>query len=163
ELAEEIAAGERPRVGDHLIDSALSDDVAAVLTGAGPEIDDMIRCAHRLFIVLDDDHGVAEIAQRVERREEPRVVALMQSDRWLDQLANVLSLDRDRERFRLESPAAACVARTYLHELLELDADRIGLGLAVAALHVREHALPLERRGKVRAGVGLTRRLFPRL
>jgi len=33
--------------------------------------------------VLDDHHGVAEVAQPVERLQEPVVVALMQSDRGL--------------------------------------------------------------------------------
>src|SRR5581483_9491725 len=38
---------------------------------------------HRLLVVLDDDDGVAEIAQGTQRIEEPAVVALMQPDRRL--------------------------------------------------------------------------------
>ena len=36
-----------------------------------------------LFVVLDDEHGVAEIAELAERAEQPPVVALMQPDRRL--------------------------------------------------------------------------------
>jgi len=37
----------------------------------------------RLFVVLDDDDGVAEVAQVLERGKEARVVALVQPDRGL--------------------------------------------------------------------------------
>ena len=57
--------------------------MAAVLAGAGPEVDDVVGRADRLFVVLDDDHGVAEIAQPRERREQRAVVALVQADRRL--------------------------------------------------------------------------------
>ena len=46
-----------------LVHRADGDDLAAVLPCPGAEIDDVIRGAHRLFVVLDDDHRVAEIAQ----------------------------------------------------------------------------------------------------
>ena len=36
--------------------------------------------ADGVFIVFDDEHGVAEIAQRFERFDEALVVALMQTD-----------------------------------------------------------------------------------
>ena len=38
------------------------DDVAAVLTSPRPEVDDVVGCAHRLLVVLDDQNGVAEVA-----------------------------------------------------------------------------------------------------
>ena len=62
---------------------ALEDDVAAVVAGAGSEIDDVVGGADRLLVVLDDDHGVAEIAQPRQRREQLPVVALVQADRRL--------------------------------------------------------------------------------
>src|SRR5215510_13664921 len=37
----------------------------------------------RLFVVLDDDHGVAEVAQAHEGVDEALVVALVQADRRL--------------------------------------------------------------------------------
>ena len=42
-------------------------DAAAVLAGAGPEVDEVVGRAHRLLVVLDDEHGVAEVAQPLER------------------------------------------------------------------------------------------------
>src|SRR5438094_6171150 len=62
---------------------ALKNHVPAVLAGAGSEIDDVIGGANRLLVVLDDDHGVPEIPQPRERREQLAVVALMEADRRL--------------------------------------------------------------------------------
>ena len=67
----------------HLGGRALRDDPPAVLAGAGAEVDEVVGRAHRLLVVLDDDHGVAEVAQPLERRDQLRVVALVQADRGL--------------------------------------------------------------------------------
>ena len=55
--------------------------MTAVLPSSRTEIHDIVRRANRLFVVLDHDDGVAEIPELLERREQPRVVALMQTDR----------------------------------------------------------------------------------
>ena len=39
------------------------DDLAAVLAGSRTDVDDVVRSAHRLLVVLDDDERVAEVAQ----------------------------------------------------------------------------------------------------
>ena len=57
--------------------------MAAVLAGAGPEIDHVVGRPDRLLVVLDDDDGVAEIAQARQRRQQLAVVALVQADRRL--------------------------------------------------------------------------------
>jgi hypothetical protein len=62
---------------------AACDDLAAVLAGARADVDDVVGGADRLLVVLDDDHGVAEVAQPLERLDQPRVVALVQADRRL--------------------------------------------------------------------------------
>ena len=49
----------------------------------GPEVDDVVGGADRLLVVLDDDDGVAEIAQPRQRRQQLAVVALVQADRRL--------------------------------------------------------------------------------
>ncbi len=49
----------------------------------GPHVDDVVGGADRLLVVLDDDHGVSEVAQALERGQEPGVVALVQADRRL--------------------------------------------------------------------------------
>ena len=62
---------------------ALCDDPAAVLAGPGPMSTRWSARAHRLLVVLDDDHRVAEVAQALERLDQLRVVALVQADRRL--------------------------------------------------------------------------------
>src|ERR1700688_183213 len=48
---------------------------------ARPHIDHVIGAADRLFVVLDNNHSIAEIAQALERFEKLGIVALMQPDR----------------------------------------------------------------------------------
>ena len=47
---------------------------------AGADVDEVIRRAHRVLIVLDDDERVAKVAQSLERGEQLVVVALVQAD-----------------------------------------------------------------------------------
>ena len=49
----------------------------------GPHVDEPVGAAHHLLVVLDDEHGVAEVAQPLERADQPVVVALVQADRRL--------------------------------------------------------------------------------
>ena len=51
--------------------------------GARTHVDQMICGADRVLVMLDDDHGVAEVAQPPQRREQAGVVALVQADRRL--------------------------------------------------------------------------------
>ena len=44
---------------------AVGDEVAAVLAGAGAEVEDVVGVADGVFVVLDDEDGVAEVAQVV--------------------------------------------------------------------------------------------------
>ena len=59
------------------------DHVAAVLARARPHVDQVVGGAHRALVVLDHQHGVAEVAQALERRDQALVVALVQADRRL--------------------------------------------------------------------------------
>ena len=81
--AGEELAGERIRVGHDLGRRALGDDVAAVDAGGGADVDDVVGLADGVLVVLDDDDGVADVAQVLERAEQALVVALMQADRGL--------------------------------------------------------------------------------
>ena len=54
--------------------------VAAVHAGARSHLDDVIRRADRVLVVLDDDHRVADVAQALERRDHLHVVLRMQPD-----------------------------------------------------------------------------------
>ena len=59
------------------------DDVAAMHAGAGADVDHIVGDADGVLVVLDHDHGVAEVAQPLQRVEQPRIVALVQADRGL--------------------------------------------------------------------------------
>ena len=70
-------------VGHDVGGRALGDDASAVHAGAGADVDHVIGGEDRVLVVLDHDHGVAEVAQPLQRFQKPRVVALMQPDRGL--------------------------------------------------------------------------------
>ncbi len=55
--------------------------MAAVDAGAGPDVEHVVGGADGVLVVLDDDDGVAEVAQPLEGFEQARVVALVQADR----------------------------------------------------------------------------------
>ncbi len=78
--AGEIAAGERFGASHDLRRSAFRDDVAAETAGAGAEVENVVGVADGVFVVLDDEDGVAEIAQAHESFDEAGVVALVQAD-----------------------------------------------------------------------------------
>ena len=59
-----------------LVGRAVGDDLAAVLAGAGADVDEVVGGAHHRLVVLDDEHGVAEVAQARERADQALVVAL---------------------------------------------------------------------------------------
>ena len=81
--ADEILAGQRARIGHDLARRPLRDHLAAMDAGTRPDIDDVIRRMDRVFVMLDDDHGIADISEMNQRLEKPRIVALMQPDRGL--------------------------------------------------------------------------------
>ena len=103
---------------------ALEDHVAAVLAGARPEIDHVVGHADRLLVVLDDDDGVAEIAQARERREQLPVVALMQADRRLvEHVQHACQIRADLRREADALPFAARQRRGAAAERQIADAD----------------------------------------
>src|SRR4051794_5380543 len=82
-LPRQVLPGDRLLGLQHVLDRARDDDLAAVLPRARTDVDHVIGDTDRLFVVLDDDHGVAEVAQPHERLDEPAIVALVQTDRRL--------------------------------------------------------------------------------
>ncbi len=104
----EIAAGQRFGTGHDLFRRALGDDVAAEPAGAGAEIEHVVGVANGFFVVLDHQHGVAQIAQALERLDEAVVVALVQTDGWL--VENVENAAQPRADLRGEADALAFAA-----------------------------------------------------
>ena len=60
----------------------LCDDFASMHAGARAKIDNVIRAAHRLLVVLDDHERISFFAQRRKRIEQTQVIARMQTNRW---------------------------------------------------------------------------------
>ena len=69
-----VSSPPRPR------DRAGVHDVAAVLPRARADVDDVVGGADGLLVVLDHDDRVAQVAQPLQRGDEPLVVALVQAD-----------------------------------------------------------------------------------
>ena len=85
QFAGEIFAGQRLRIVHDVGGRALRDDMAAMHAGAGADIEHMIGEPDGVLVMLDHDHGVAEVAQPLQRFQQPRIVALVQADRGLVQ------------------------------------------------------------------------------
>ena len=85
EATGEIFSGDGVGVGGDFGDRAGGEDVAAKLARAGAEIEEMVGGADDVGVVLDDEDGVAEIAQGVEDADELGGVAGMQADGGLIQ------------------------------------------------------------------------------
>jgi hypothetical protein len=48
--------------------------------GTRPHVDDVVGGADHVLVVLDHQHAVANVAQMLERADQPVVVALVQAD-----------------------------------------------------------------------------------
>ena len=70
----------RVGVGQQVGDGAGVHHLAAVLARAGADVDDPVGGGDGVLVVLDDDEGVAEVAQAGEGLDQPVVVALVQPD-----------------------------------------------------------------------------------
>ena len=66
--------------GHDLVGGSLRHDPPAVPARPGSHVDDVIGAADRLFVVLDHDQGVAQVAQVQEGVEKTPIVALVQAD-----------------------------------------------------------------------------------
>ena len=107
-----------------LVRRALGDHVAAVLAGAGPEVDEVVGGEHRALVVLDDDHGVAEVAEPVEGRDQLLVVALVKADRGLVEHvhdADQARADLGREPDPLRLAAGEGARRARQREVADAD------------------------------------------
>ena len=111
----------------------MAHDLAAVLARARAHVDDEVGRADRLLVVLDDDDGVAEVAQPLHRRDEARVVALVQADRRL--VEDVEHAHEPGADLRREPDALRLAAGERRRAALERE---------VVEPHVDEEAQPLE-------------------
>ena len=72
--------GHRCRLGLDVGDRPLGHHPAAVLARARAHVDDVIRAADHLLVVLDHQHRVALVAQALQGADQLAVVALVQPD-----------------------------------------------------------------------------------
>ena len=125
--ATQILAGERLRGVDDRLYGTFSYDMSAVLSGARPEIDDVIGGTHYRLIMLDDQHRVSYVAQVLESADKTVVVRGMKSYGRL--VAHVQDAHQTRPDLRGKSDslgltAAQCrsssgereVVQTYVQE-----------------------------------------------
>ena len=78
--AGEELPGRRRLAREQIVERALHDDLAAVDAGARAHLDEVVGGADRVLVVLDDDDGVADVAQALERRDHLDVVLRVQAD-----------------------------------------------------------------------------------
>ena len=89
---------------------------------AGADVDEVVRRAHRVLVVLDDDERVAEVAQSLERGEQLVVVALVQADgRLVEDIehAHQARADLRRETDALRLAAGERCARARERQVFE--------------------------------------------
>lgn len=59
---------------------ALGHDLTAMYAGGRADIDDVVGRQDRILVMLDDNDGIADIAQMLQRFEKAGIVALVQAD-----------------------------------------------------------------------------------
>ena len=99
----------------------------AVLAGPGPDVHDPVGGPDGLLVVLDHEDRVAQVAQPRERRDELRVVALVEADRRLVedvQDAHQRRPDLGRQPDPLGLPAGQRDARPVEGQVVEPDVDQ---------------------------------------
>src|SRR5437773_10656715 len=100
-LPGEVLTGQRGGIRHHRGGRPFRDDLPPAFARTGSHVDDVIRREDRVAIVLDDQHGVAEVAKPLEDSEQPSVVARMEADRRL--VEDVEDADQARTDLRGEA------------------------------------------------------------
>ena len=75
-----MLAGEGRTGSDQVGGRTLEDDPAAVVPGAGAEVDYPIGVRHDRLVVLDDNDRLAGVDEPVEQAEQPLDVGGVQAD-----------------------------------------------------------------------------------
>ena len=80
ELPREILAGLGVLAFGKVFDGTLRNDGPAMTSGAGADVNHVIRCTNRVLIMFNDKDGVANVGEVSERIDQSIIVALMQTD-----------------------------------------------------------------------------------
>src|SRR5437899_2055923 len=108
-FAANVKTSDRFGIVGHNARLAQRDDCATVRPCSWSKINDVISPPNCLFIVLDNQYGVAEIAQRRQRIEQTAIVARMQTNRRF--VENVKHSAKLRSNLRRQTNALAFSAR----------------------------------------------------
>src|SRR5438552_5437467 len=156
--AREELPRDRPRHTLDLGGTPLRDDAAAVLARSRAHVDEPVGRAHHLLVVLDHEHGVAEIAQPLERADQAPVVALVEPDRRLvEDVENADELRADLRRQPQALRLAAAQGRGRAVELQVADADVLEQGQPLPDPLPAPRPDPLPRLGQLELGCELQR------
>ena len=120
--AAQILSGQRIGAVADVVGGARRHERAAVHAGTGPKVDEVVGGEDRFLVVLDHDHGVAEIAQPAQGVEQSSVIALMQADRGLIEdihHAGETRTDLTRQTDALRLAARERVGTTFERQVLE--------------------------------------------
>ena len=126
-LARKVLAGQRSLVAQQFLDRARHHDLAAVLPRPGADVHHVVGRADGLLVVLDDDDGVAQVAQAQQGVDQLAVVPLVQADRRLVQYVEhpyqaAAYLGGQPDPLRLPAGQSAGVA--VEGEVIEADVDQ---------------------------------------
>src|SRR6202048_2255856 len=140
QFAGEIFSGQRIRVLHDVGGRALGDDMPAMHAGAGADVEHKIGKADGVLVVLDHDHGIAEVAQPLQGFQQSRIVALVQADRGLVQ--HVEHAGQTGADLRSEADALAFAAGersggARQSEIIQPDIEQEGKPLADLLQHAR--------------------------
>ncbi len=80
QLVAQILGGKRPRFLEETAEAARIHDAPPLLTRTEPHVDDHVGNPDGIGVMLHDQHGVPLVAQLTEDRDQPFVVAGVQSD-----------------------------------------------------------------------------------
>ncbi len=105
----EVATGDRLRARSDLSDRARHDDPPTVLARPRPDVHDVVGHADRVLVVLDHDHGVAEVPEPSQGLDQAVVVPLVEPDRRL--VEHVEHPDEARADLRGEPDALRLATR----------------------------------------------------
>ena len=106
--ARQILAGQAFLGGDDFLRCAFGNHFAAMNTGTGANIDNMVGGHNGFLIMLNHDNRIAEVAQARQRIQQARIIALMQTNTRL--VENVKNAGKARADLRGETNTLAFTA-----------------------------------------------------
>lgn len=73
-------SGQAVGISRDLFRRAVADHDTTMHPGSRPHVEDIIRLADGIFVMLDHQHGIARVAQVFQRGQQAVIVTLMQTD-----------------------------------------------------------------------------------